>query len=112
VTAQPPNDTGLLAAEPEGPDRSEIIVAAVLAVPGVARMHGGMFGEVATYLPGRRVRGVQLHEDSAAVHVVLDWGVDIGFTADLVRSAVQQLVATPVDVTVEDLDDAETRDTT
>jgi len=112
VTAQPPTDTGLLAAGPEGPDRSEIIVAAVLAVPGVARMHGGMFGEVATYLPGRRVRGVQLHEDSAAVHVVLDWGVDIGFTADLVRSAVQQLVATPVDVTVEDLDDAETRDTT
>ncbi|MFD4183444.1 hypothetical protein ACFWPB_20405, partial [Rhodococcus sp. NPDC058514] len=62
-----------LRSDPAAPERSprsdpaaqetepaDLIADAVLAVPGVAGLHGGMFGEVATYLPGRRVLGVAL----------------------------------------------------
>ncbi len=43
--------TGPLPPDTHAEDISERIVAAVLATPGVAAMHGGAFGEVATYLP-------------------------------------------------------------
>lgn len=36
------------------------IAVATLSCPAVARLHGGRFGEVATYLPGRRISGVRL----------------------------------------------------
>lgn len=88
---------------PAATEPADQVAAAVLAVPGVARLHPGMFGEVATYLPGRRVHGVQIRRDSAQVHIVCDWGADIPATADAVRSAVQLIVGTPVDVTVQDL---------
>ena len=42
---------------------ADSIAAAVLAVPGVAALHPGMFGEVGTYLPGRRVTGVRITDD-------------------------------------------------
>lgn len=86
------------------PSVADQVVAAVSAVPGVVRMHAGMFGEVATYLPGRRVEGVQLREDVANVHVVLRWGVAIPDTVDAIRASVTLVVDTPVDVTVEDVD--------
>lgn len=89
---------------PEEVTLADTVVAGVLMVPGVARMHAGMFGEVATYLPGRRVIGVQIHNDATAVHVVLSWDVDIASTADLIREVVEPLVGTPVDITVQDLD--------
>lgn len=85
------------------PDVADAVVAAVLAVPGVVEMHPGTFGEVATYLPGRRVRGVQIRPDSAQVHVVFRWGIDIAETAARVRLAVEPIVGVPVDVTVQDL---------
>ena len=44
--------------------------AAVLSVPDVHDLHGGAFGEVATYLPGRRVPGVRLTDDGVELHVV------------------------------------------
>lgn len=67
-------------------------------------MHAGMFGEVATYLPGRRVEGVQLHADVANVHVVLDWGAAVPDTVDAIRTVLTPVVDTPVDITVEDVD--------
>ena len=36
------------------------LAAAVLAHPGVARLDGGPFGTVASFLPGRRVDGVRI----------------------------------------------------
>lgn len=83
---------------------ADAVVTRVLQVPGVARMHGGMFGEVATYLPGRRIVGVQLRDSETVIHVVLFWGVDIVQTVDLIRASVGPLVGTPVDVTVQDVD--------
>ena len=79
------------------------VAQAVLAVPGVAALHGGMFGEVGTYLPGRRVRGVRLTEDSTDVHVSVLLGYPVRQTADQIRRAVSQLVAGPVHVVVEDV---------
>ncbi|NED70757.1 hypothetical protein G3I15_58540, partial [Streptomyces sp. SID10244] len=34
------------------------VADAVTAVPGVTGLYGGVFGEIATYLPGGRVSGV------------------------------------------------------
>lgn len=84
-------------------DAAEAVAAATLAVPGVNGLHAGVLGEVATYLPGRRVNGVRLREDSCEVHIVLDWGSPVVETADEVRKAVEALVEGPVDVTVEDV---------
>jgi len=49
---------------------AEAVAAAVVAVPGVARMSGGVSGEVATYLPGRRVTGVRLRSSHVVLHVI------------------------------------------
>ena len=82
---------------------ADLIARAVLAVPGVHGLHAGVLGEVATYLPGRRVNGVRVRGDGCAVHITLDWGAPIGGTSDLVRSALRSLVSGPIDVTVEDI---------
>jgi hypothetical protein len=96
-----------LVAEQPGPaDRTALadeVATAALAVPGVVALHTGTFGEVATYLAGRRVDGVQIRPDSCAVHLVLAWGAPVLATADHVRAVVGPLVGTPVDVSVEDV---------
>ena len=84
-------------------DLADRVAAAVRNVPGVADLHTGAFGEVATHLPGRKVGGVQIRPDHCAVHVVLYWGAPVLATADRVRAAVTPLVGTRVDVTVEDV---------
>lgn len=88
------SDQGLLA---------DAVAAAARAVPGVVGLHTGTFGEVATYLAGRRVDGVQIRPDGCAVHLVLAWGAPVLTTADLVRAAVAPLVGTPVNISIEDV---------
>lgn len=85
------------------PDVADRVAAAARAVAGVADLHTGAFGEVATHLPGRRVDGVQIRDDHCAVHVVLFWGAPVLESAERVRAAVSPLVGTRVDVTVEDV---------
>lgn len=58
------------AAPAREPDLAEVVRDAVLAAPGVVALHPGPFGEVGTYLPGRRVAGVRITEDEVEVHVV------------------------------------------
>ncbi|WP_241384600.1 Asp23/Gls24 family envelope stress response protein [Rhodococcus sp. CH91] len=84
-------------------ERVDRIAAAVVAVPGVAGLHAGTFGEVGTYLPGRRVPGIRLDADHAEVHVSIVFGAPVLSTAALIRQAVAALTAGPVDVTVEDV---------
>ncbi|OZE12487.1 hypothetical protein CH249_04915 [Rhodococcus sp. 05-2255-3B1] len=84
-------------------DRSEDIADAVLAVDGVVGLHGGMFGEAATYLPGRRIAGIRIDDEGTEVHVTLEFGVAVRETADAVRSTVAAMVDGPVHVTVEDI---------
>jgi uncharacterized alkaline shock family protein YloU len=81
----------------------DVIAAAVTAVDGVANLHGGMFGEAATYLPGRRVAGIRLDQHGTEVHVSLLFGYPLRPTAEAVRNAVAPLVSGPVHVTVEDV---------
>ena len=75
----------------------------------MSRLHAGSFGEVATYLPGRRVTGVRVSPDLTEVHVVVQLAAPVLETAALVREAVAPIVATPVDVFVEDLDQSAAR---
>ncbi|WP_222710282.1 hypothetical protein [Quadrisphaera setariae] len=85
----------------------DVVAAAVLAVPGVAALHSGPLGGVATFLPGRRVAGVALREDGTSVHLVLETTTDIRATAQAVHRAVEALgpavAPQPVHVHVEDL---------
>lgn len=91
------------AAEGPEPELADLVATAVVSVPGVAGLHTGSFGEVATYLPGRRVNGVRLREDATEVHVTLVYGTPVLETAEKVRTAVASLVPTPVEVTIEDI---------
>ena len=90
---------------PASPELADLVAEAARAVTGVADLHTGTFGEVATYLPGRRVNGVRIRPDVTEVHVVLLWGTPVLAAADAVRAAVSPLVHTPVDVSVEDVID-------
>ncbi len=89
---------------PEGKfDRADLVAATVLAVDGVVGLHGGMFGEAATYLPGRKVAGVRISEDGAQVHLTVRYGRPVHPLAEAVRRAVAPMVTGPVDVVIEDV---------
>ena len=97
------------AATPVPQEPADRLAAAVLAVPGVAALHPGMFGEVGTYLPGRRVAGIRLTDTVVDVHVVVVFGVAVRDTAAAVRSVVGSLhPGVEVNVTVEDIAPAPT----
>lgn len=68
---------------------ADAIAAAALQSPKVAAMAGGgLAGEAATYLPGRRVIGVRIDDDHVEVHVVARWDAVLPDLADGVRQAV------------------------
>jgi len=98
-----PHQSSRAAPQPPGVDLADRVAAAALAVRGVTGLHGGMFGETATYLPGRRVPGVRLTEDVTDIHLSLTYGAPVFATAQQVRTAVAALVPGPVNVTVEDV---------
>jgi uncharacterized alkaline shock family protein YloU len=79
------------------------VAAVVRSVPGVADLHPGMFGEVGTYLPGRRVPGVRLGDTGADIHVSVYFDAPVRDVAAQIRSAVAVAVGGPVNVTVEDV---------
>lgn len=84
---------------------AEAVAALASAVPGVARLSGGKAGEVATYLPGRRVSGVRILPDSVEVHLVARWVASLPQLAQDVRSALHPLVGDrAVSVFVEDVE--------
>lgn len=92
---------------PPGPaapaELADVVAGAALAVPGVAGLHTGTFGEVATYLPGRSVEGVRLRPERTEVHLVVRWGAPVLATADAVRAAVRPFVSGQIDVFVQDV---------
>lgn len=86
------------------PEPAVTIAAAVRAVPGVADLYGGLFGEVATHLAGQRVPGVRLDErDNVEVHIVTQWGAPVPATAYAVRRTVARLTPGAVHVVVADV---------
>ena len=82
-----------------------------MACPSVAGISPGPLGEVATYLPGRRVPGVRLGDGRIEIHVVARWGVRVPDLAADVRAAVQTIAAgVLVDVHVDDVEVPNERD--
>ena len=88
---------------PVDPER---VAQAVERVPTVARLSAGSTGaEFATYLPGRRVRGVRVADDGVEIHVVARWPAVLPEVGDAVRSAAAPLVGgRAVEVVIDDLD--------
>ena len=82
---------------------ADIVATAVTSVPGVAALHAGMFGEVGTYLPGRRIPGVRLSDGVTDIHVTLFFGFPVRQTAARIRDVVTGVVGGTVNVTVEDV---------
>ena len=83
----------------------EAAAAAALGCPLISGLTGGRFGEVATYLPGRRVVGIREVEGTVEVHVVARWGRPLPEVAEVVRQAVApHLPGTPVAVFVDDIE--------
>ncbi|MGW5523420.1 hypothetical protein [Gordonia sp. NPDC003950] len=82
---------------------AEAIERAVSVIDGVTGLHGGVFGEIATYLPGGRVNGVRLTDSGGEVHVIVDIGHDLRAVAEQVSQVAGEIAGMPIDVTVEDV---------
>ncbi|MGH3980599.1 MAG: hypothetical protein ACRDRZ_16645 [Pseudonocardiaceae bacterium] len=85
---------------------AEVIAERILEHPAVAALHGGPFGTVASYLPGRRVVGVLVDgtDGSVQLSVVLRPVAPLPqVIADLRRRVAAVAGPVPVDVTVADL---------
>ncbi|ACQ81708.1 hypothetical protein Bcav_3466 [Beutenbergia cavernae DSM 12333] len=88
------------ALEEEPADR---VLRLVRDVPGVVDISPGPFGEVATYLPGRRVPGVRLREDRVEVHLVLSMDTAVPEVVALVREALRTETSLRIDVHIDDV---------
>lgn len=89
---------------PDPGPRAGDVAAAVLAHPAVARLDGGPFGTVASYLPGRRrVVGVRLG-DTVEIGVVVRLGRPLPELAEELAAAVRGVLGqVPVEVTFSDV---------
>lgn len=90
-------DPGLLAAA---------IADRVRGHPSVVCLHGGPYGAVASYLPGRRVEGVLIDpwDGSVQLSVVIRLGARLPeVVADLRRQVVAVTGQVPVHITVADV---------
>jgi hypothetical protein len=84
----------------------DAVAAAVQACPGVSGLHGGRYGEVTTYLPGRAVRGVVVGGGRIRVQVRSAWGTKAPSLAAVITAALGPLTGNrPVDVAIADIDD-------
>ncbi len=85
-------------------DPADVIAEAVQACPAVAALHDGRFGQVTSYLPGRRIVGVVVCPDEIVVGVVGRFPITVAELGRQVRAAVAVLApGVPVTVHVEDL---------
>ncbi len=97
------------AQDPAEPD-PQAVATAVEACRSVSRLSGGIAGEAATYLPGKRVNGVRIRPGGVAVNVVAHWDWSAEQVATEVRAAVRTAAAASgapvgrVDVTIDDVE--------
>lgn len=82
-----------------------MVATAVLTCPDVVELHqGGGYRRIATYLPGRRIDGVQVSPAGIEVGVVGRYPATVTDIAAQVRAAVATVApGVPVAVSVEDL---------
>ncbi len=82
------------------------VAAAVQSCAGVSALDSGRFGEVESYLPGRRVPGVVVRDQSVLVGVRSRWGVRAADLFAQIASAVAPLIGRRwVEVAIGDMDD-------
>jgi hypothetical protein len=82
------------------------VAAAVQGCAGVSALDSGRFGEVESYLPGRRVPGVVVRDWSVLVGVRSRWGVRAADLFAQIASAVAPLIGRRwVEVAIGDIDD-------
>lgn len=82
----------------------DAIARAALSCAGVIRLSGGFAGEVATYLPGRRVVGVRLSGDHVEIHIVAGLDRPLPDVGERVRAAVHRFVDLAVWVFIDDVE--------
>jgi len=83
---------------------ADAVAASVLQVPHVSELGGGVAGEVATYLPGRSVRGVRITDDRIEIHIEVLPDRSMPAIAADVRAAVRPLAGDrSVDVTIDEI---------
>ncbi len=88
----------------------DAVAAAALACVGVAGLDSGQFGEVASYLPGRKVPGVVVSGGRVLVQIRSQWGIPAPDLAALITTVLAPLTGRkPVDVVVADIDDPPSR---
>jgi hypothetical protein len=103
-TPTTPTGDDMDAATVAAPALAERVAEATLACPDVLMLSGGMVGEVATYLPGRRVTGVRVSDAVVEVHVVARYGPAMDEIGAQVRAALTPFVGErTVAVTIDDL---------
>ena len=84
----------------------DAVAAAVLGCAGVAGLDGGRFGEVTSYLPGRKVPGVVVSGGRVTVQIRSRWAVPAPGLAALITAVLAPLTGRrPVDVVIADIDD-------
>lgn len=84
----------------------DAVAAAVSACGGVSGMFAGRFGEIGTYLPGRRVPGVQVGDGTVTVHVRSRWGIPAARLLEEITAATAgRVAASAVHLVVADIDD-------
>ncbi len=85
----------------------DAVAAAARGCPGVSDLAGGRFGDVTSYLPGRRVPGVAVDATTVTVQVRARWGVRAADLLGQVTAAVTPHVAgRSTQVVVDDIDDS------
>jgi hypothetical protein len=84
----------------------DAVAAAVQGCAGVSALDAGQDGEIASYLPGRKVPGVQVSGGRVRVQIRSRWGVPATGLAALIIVVLAPLTGTrPVDVLIADIDD-------
>jgi hypothetical protein len=67
---------------------ADTVAGIARAVPGVVDLHTGGYGEIATYLPGRRVAGVRINGSRIEIHIVASTTTPLRDTARATADAV------------------------
>ncbi len=87
-----------------GATDADIVSTIVSNLPDVAGLSVGAFGEVASYLPGRKILGVRVDDDAVEVHIVARYGKALGTIAEQIGSALAPVLAgRPLQVFVDDI---------
>jgi hypothetical protein len=84
----------------------DAVAAAVTACPGVSGLFGGRGDAIASYLPGRRVPGVEVQPFTVTIHVRGRWGVSASqLLAEIAAAVSPLLLGKRLQVVVADIDD-------